>query len=274
MRSPVAASRVRGLGPAKGRRMLWWRRDRLGYVSQELAPSEVSTVPVRSGRIRRWALAAPLLALVAIAPWLVPWPTSAVSSADPSSLIKAATGESEGGAPLAPTDTTVKDVTKAIARFAVMGYDVPVSADELSSVKTKPGPYQTLGQIRIPAIGLDVTFGEGVSAESLEKGPGHWPGTPLPGRDGNSVISGHRNTHTQPFKYLNLLHPGDKIITQIGNRSPVTYTVVKTSIVPQTKYKDFVLRQPNDDGTRQITLFACHPEGNPINRIVVEGQAG
>jgi sortase A len=127
--------------------------------------------------------------------------------------------------------------------------------------------------VAIPKIRLNVTFGEGVYAKALDHGPGHWSGTPLPGRVGNSVLSGHRNTHTAPFRYLNLLRHGDKVVVTVKDEKPTTFRVDKTTIVKEAQFKDFVLRQPTDPNARTITLFACHPEGNPIFRIVVHATA-
>jgi LPXTG-site transpeptidase (sortase) family protein len=112
-----------------------------------------------------------------------------------------------------------------------------------------------------------------VYAKALDRGPGHWSGTPMPGQDGNAVLSGHRNTHTAPFKYLNVLRHGDKVVTSMKGDKPVTFRVDKTTIVKEADFKDFVLRQPKDPDARTVTLFACHPEGNPIYRIVVHATA-
>lgn len=228
----------------------------------------------------RKAVFIPILALIAVVPWLIPWHQSVDASptADPSAVIKQARdlqpSASPGSVvPTGPDDKSVADVTKELAKSAQSGYDLPVSKSEVASVSTKPGPYQKLGRLQIPKIGLDVSYGEGVFDETLLKGPGHWPGTPMPGRAGNSVLSGHRNTHTQPFKYLNVLKPGDEITATYGKEKSVTYKVTGTKIVPQAQYKDYVLRQPDKSGVRQITLFACHPEGNPIYRIVVQATA-
>jgi len=95
----------------------------------------------------------------------------------------------------------------------------------------------------------------------------------MPGRTGNAVISGHRNTHTAPFKELDELGNGDKILLTSGGGGAVAFEVTKTTIVPEADYKDFVLRQPRDEKARQVTLFACHPEGNPDFRIVVQAAA-
>ena len=55
------------------------------------------------------------------------------------------------------------------------------------------------GLIRIPAIGVDAAFVEGITDQALAEGPGHYPTTPMPGRGGNVAIAGHRTTHGAPF---------------------------------------------------------------------------
>ena len=220
-----------------------------------------------------------LIPLCAIGPWLVPWPWQQhqqTPTSDPSSIIRlaqsqAVTGRKPGvpNRQVLPTDRTVRGVAAA----ARAGYDVPVPAAVAAKVRTTPGRYQPLGRIEITRIGLDVAFGEGVYAKALERGPGHWPGTPMPGQDGNSVLSGHRNTHTAPFKLLNLLRPGDKIEVTVKGEKATTFRVEDTTIVKEAKFKNFVLRQPKDPHARSITLFACHPAGHPVFRIVVRATA-
>lgn len=226
-------------------------------------------------RVRRMLVMIPVLAVVAVAPWFIPW--GGIDTADPSPMtsraleLQPSPDPSAPATPAGPTDDSVKQLAREVS--AAPGYDLPVSPSEVSAVSTVPGPYQELGRIQIPRMGLDVAYGEGVFEKTLVKGPGHWPGTPMPGREGNSVISGHRNTHTQPFKELDELNPGDDIVMTQGDAKSVTYEVNFTKIIPEAEYKDFVLRQPEKDGIRQITLFACHPEGNPIFRIVVQATA-
>ena len=62
--------------------------------------------------------------------------------------------------------------------------------------------------LSIPSLDLEAVVFEGVSGESLRKGPGHMPWTPLPGQPGNAVISGHRTTYGRPFFNLDQLKPG------------------------------------------------------------------
>jgi sortase A len=135
------------------------------------------------------------------------------------------------------------------------------------------GRRTSLGQMKIPAIGLKTKFYDGVVDEAVKLGPGHWPGTPGPGQRGNSVFAGHRTTHTRPFGDLDLLQPGARIHIGMRNASPTTYRVVRTIIVPEAEYANVVLKQPRDKRVRLITLFACTPKGSRSHRIIVQAKA-
>lgn len=129
-----------------------------------------------------------------------------------------------------------------------------------------------IGRLVIPKLGLDASFSSGVHAAVLERGPGHWPGTPLPGQPGNAVLSGHRTTWTAPFNGLDLLVPGDEVRVETGGTATV-YRVTGTTIEPEATYPDVVLPQPADPAERTITMFACHPKGSAQQRIVVKATA-
>lgn len=133
--------------------------------------------------------------------------------------------------------------------------------------------YSPLGTMTIRSIGLKTPFFNGVFDEIVEEGPGHWPGTPLPGAPGNAAFAGHRTTYTHPFGDLDLLKPGDVVVTKIGRNDPVRFKVFRTTIVPEAEYADFVLKQPERRKARLITLFACHPKGYRTHRIVVQAKA-
>lgn len=54
-----------------------------------------------------------------------------------------------------------------------------------------------IGKLEIPGTGFSVMVLQGVEEETLLLGAGHVPGTPLPGREGNSVIAGQLCTAVQ-----------------------------------------------------------------------------
>lgn len=150
--------------------------------------------------------------------------------------------------------------------------DDPTAGAIVPIVAADRGSLNELGQLEIPAIGVKETVNSGVHEEVLKSGPGHWPGTPLPGSRGNSVVSGHRNTNTKPFADLDKLRPGDEITFSAGRRTS-TFSVERTVIVDEADYAQLVLEQPADPNQRLLTMFACHPVGSRQQRIVVQASA-
>jgi sortase A len=120
-----------------------------------------------------------------------------------------------------------------------------------------------IGSIEIPRIDVVKTMYEGITLTTLDHGPGHWPGTAMPGQQGNVVIAGHRVSHDKPFRHLELLEPGDDVILTTTDGRFV-YKVTGTEIV----YPD-ALWITDQTAEYTATLFACHPAGSTRQRIVV-----
>jgi LPXTG-site transpeptidase (sortase) family protein len=129
-----------------------------------------------------------------------------------------------------------------------------------------------VGRLIIPAIGIDVPFRMGARDEIIQLGPGLLPGTPLPGDVGNAVLAGHRTTYTHPFEDLDLLRRGDVIATRVFGNPRTVFKVTKKTVLPESEYADFVLRQPASN-IRMVTLFACTPKGFRSHRIIVQATA-
>jgi sortase A len=120
-----------------------------------------------------------------------------------------------------------------------------------------------LGRLRIPKIGVSAVFVEGTAAGDLRTGPGHYPGTPIPGEHGTVAIAGHRTTYGAWFRKINQLKPGDRIqITMAYGR--FTYRIQKTQIVAPTAV--WVTHRVGYD---RLVLSACHPLYSAAKRIVV-----
>ncbi|WKD58328.1 Sortase family protein [Corynebacterium capitovis DSM 44611] len=84
--------------------------------------------------------------------------------------------------------------------------------------------------LRIPAFGADYAFAvvEGVDEASLLVGPGHYPGTQLPGQPGNFAVAGHRVGKGAPFNDLGQLSACDAVVVETQTQW-VTYRVLPTS---------------------------------------------
>jgi len=148
---------------------------------------------------------------------------------------------------LLPVDTIISDPTVAYEKE-----DVGVTL-----------PDEAVALLEIPAIDLRAYVLEGTDRSVLAKGPGHFPGTPLPGEAGNVAIAGHRTMHGHPFHDLDLLEPGDAIYTGTNDHISV-YRVARTLIVYPNEL-DVVAQT----GVELLTLTTCHPKGSATRRLVV-----
>jgi len=176
---------------------------------------------------------------------------AAPSAADPASAVE--------DLPLPPA--TVTTVPTPAAAPAPRTRPVPPPANP-----TAAAPIIKIGEIRIPKIGLVHPIFEGVTLTVIDHGPGHWPGSALPGQLGNVVFAGHRVTHTHPFRNLDQLVPGDEIDFVMPDGT-YTYRMTQQQIVSPS---DTWIVNPTPTAT--VTLFACHPPGFATHRIVVRGE--
>ncbi len=125
-------------------------------------------------------------------------------------------------------------------------------------------PQQVVGRIQIPSLGIDEQLQRGITLTAIDRGPGWWPGTAMPGELGNVVVAGHRTTHSKPFADLHLLQPGELVIftTDAGTS---TYEVRGVIVVPG----DWIDIAAQSEA-HTATLFACHPPGSAAERIVAK----
>jgi sortase A len=123
---------------------------------------------------------------------------------------------------------------------------------------------EAIGRIRAPAMDdLDMVFIQGTDTASLEKGPGHFPETPFPGQNGTVGIAGHRTTYLAPFRHIDSMERGDKIVLEMPYAT-IVYRVQKTEIVDPTDVQvvDYV-------GYERLVLSACHPLYSAEHRFIV-----
>ncbi|MET9530054.1 class E sortase [Streptomyces sp. NPDC006649] len=151
--------------------------------------------------------------------------------------------------------------------------------------KNDPGafePGQGFAIIHIPKLDVVVPIAEGVSkTKVLDRGMvGHYSEgklkTAMPSaKTGNFALAGHRNTHGEPFRYINKLKDGDKVVVETQEDY---YTYEVTSHLAQTSPSNVSVIQPVPVGSgftrpgRYITLTTCTPEFTSTYRMVVWGK--
>ena len=129
-------------------------------------------------------------------------------------------------------------------------------------------PYgQPIARLRIRSAGIDAVVFGGADQASLEKGPGHLPGSELPGEDtgrGNCVITGHRDSH---FRHLGWLRKGHRIELEMPSGQTASYEVVSREIVTPDAVR---VLAPTEKP--RLTLITCYPfnyVGSAPKRLVV-----
>jgi sortase A len=136
---------------------------------------------------------------------------------------------------------------------------------------------QPFAVLRIPAFGARWRFAvvEGTTLTQLALGPGHVPGTQLPGEPGNFAVAAHDITAGNAFLHLGSLRQGDGISVTTVNGT-YRYRVLSERVV---RYTDVGVLDPvpgraGQRPSRQfITLITCTPVTLAFTpwRIVVTG---
>ena len=129
-------------------------------------------------------------------------------------------------------------------------------------IRRQPLKGDAIARIDMPSIGVSEYVVEGTDTASLRKGPGHYPETPLPGEPGTTAIAGHRTTYGAPFRRIDQLERGDRILVDMPDGRFV-YRVETTKIEDD---QDLSVLDPV--GYQRLMLSACHPLYSAAQRII------
>lgn len=138
-------------------------------------------------------------------------------------------------------------------------------------VTARPVPEgHALVTMRIPRFGAQWrwTAVEGVAEADIAVGPGHYPGTVLPGQPGNTAFAGHRAGHGDPFIDFDRLRPGDLVHLAQG-RAHWTYRITTAPVIIGV-HDVWVLDDYAPAPT--LTLTTCWPKYGSAKRMYVRAR--
>jgi sortase A len=127
-------------------------------------------------------------------------------------------------------------------------------------------PGDVIARVVVARVGIDVFVFEGTRPQDLARGPGRLTATARPGRAGNCVIAGHRDTH---FRGLRKVRAGDIVEVHAGGAT-FRYRVERMRVVDPEE-TGFVRATPH----ARLTLVTCYPfhfVGSAPQRYVVEAE--
>lgn len=113
-----------------------------------------------------------------------------------------------------------------------------------------PAPGDPIGLVSVPRLGISSVVLEGEDQAALLLGVGHLSDTPVPWRDGNSVLAAHRDTFFRPLRDIRR----NDVIRFSTADAELEYIVRETRIVEPT---DLAVLEPTAVAT--LTLITCYP---------------
>ncbi|MCX6402490.1 MAG: class E sortase [Actinobacteria bacterium] len=113
---------------------------------------------------------------------------------------------------------------------------------------------------------------EGVEAQQIDSGVGHYSLSAMPGQIGNFAIAGHRATYGEPFANFDRLKVNDNVIVRTKNQW-FTYTLDQNRLVKPTEtwVVNYPLKPPLDsliNSQKLISLVTCDPRWGSVRRWV------
>lgn len=108
---------------------------------------------------------------------------------------------------------------------------------------------------------------------ALRNGVVHYPGTALPGEDGNVVVTGHSSYYAwdagrfkDVFALLHDVREDDKVVVYFNQKKYIYQITEKKVVLP----KDIDVLKPTNQ--EQITLITCTPIGTNLKRLILVGK--
>jgi sortase A len=158
------------------------------------------------------------------------------------------------------------------------------SAPDVSTLSVDKVPLGSgLAVLYIPRLGRHYHFVvvEGTGFNDLQRGPGHYPGTALPGQVGNFAVAGHRTTYLHPFKDIASLRNGDYVVLETKDHwftyrienVPGTSIPWREIVAPTAVQVAYPVPDQSDPAKRPslklLTFTSCHPEYSARQRYVI-----
>jgi sortase A len=157
-------------------------------------------------------------------------------------------------APLTRTqDKAVKSLSSTKQKIRYL------AREDLSRIKNG----DAIGTIDMPRIGHTYNVVQGTDTSDLEEDPGHYSSTGLPGMGETVGIAGHRTTYLAPFRFLNEMRKGDKIIITMPY-GVFTYVVQYQKVVLPSD-----VSVVDNVGYERLVLSACDPIYSATHRLIV-----
>ncbi|WP_436527599.1 class E sortase [Actinoplanes sp. HUAS TT8] len=129
-----------------------------------------------------------------------------------------------------------------------------------------------IGRLYIPKLDKEWVVVDGVRDIDIKFGPGHYPGSAMPGQIGNFSVAGHRIPKT--FWRIDELNTGDVIGVETQNFWYVYQVYGDETVKPSAV--EVVAPVPDRPGVTPtkalLTLTTCTPKGSHAKRLIIHAE--
>lgn len=125
---------------------------------------------------------------------------------------------------------------------------------QAGAVEARPWPWADtapVAELTVPRLDRRLLVLAGASARTLAFGPAHVTGSAPVGRYGNTILTGHRDTH---FAFLRELVPGDVVEMRDREGRLASYRIESSTVVQIDDLELF-----RDADRRELTMVTCFP---------------
>ncbi len=126
-----------------------------------------------------------------------------------------------------------------------------------------PVPGTPIARLQIPELELDKIVVQGTGTSELRMGPGHYPGTVMPGEGGTFGVAGYRATYGAPFMKLDKLKAKSLMYVTTSEGIFVYQVAGRRTVAPSES--SFL----ESDGTERLVLTTTAPSVDDSKRLVV-----
>lgn len=168
----------------------------------------------------------------------------------------------------APTlpDADVPDTAPLVEeKESSLPVSIPRIPRVLFNTLLAPDP-KAIGKLLIPKLNVDAVIREGTDAQTLRRALGHIPSTALPGRTGNFVVTGHRDTFFRPLRNI---RKDDEIVV-VTSTDRYRYQVYAISVVGPDQVQ--VLDPTREPECTLVTCFPFDYVGRASRRFIVQAR--
>jgi len=174
-----------------------------------------------------------------------------------------------------PTTNTTNSL-KTSANIEIQKKQIPDLSLEIMPIDNRiiiPRINKNLPMVRVSSKNLltkDWSALEKDMQQALENGVVHYPGTSVPGQNGNTVITGHSSyfpwdpgRFKDVFALLHDMRIDDKIVIYYEQEKYVYQVTEKKEVMPENID---VLKQTPEE---RLTLITCTPVGTNLRRLII-----